>query len=158
MFAATFVLLVFINLDKAYSQKPKGEDDRIVITVDSIERADLYPERLKGIYSSSGKYRPPSNSNDFVFIHVIIVEKSDLKIEASEIRLMKILLIDDKGETYAALEGNLNITVKREKSGFFVFEMPEDKKPVQMKYSYQYREEPPKPQGIMIGQIDITLL
>jgi hypothetical protein len=41
---------------------------------------------------------------------------------------------------------------------YLLFEMPKDASPVQLKYHYDYREEPPKSQEIIIGQIDINLL
>jgi hypothetical protein len=163
MFVATFALLVLTGFDKPYSQKPKGEDDRISITVDSVERADLFPERLKEIDILSGKpryqYRPPGIGNDLVFVHINIVEKRDLRIESSEFRLTDIYLIDDSGDSYKAIEGKftINITLKGNKSGYYIFEMPKNKTPVLMQYSYQYREEPPKPQKILIGQIEIKL-
>jgi len=41
--------------------------------------------------------------------------------------------------------------------GYMIFEMPKEATPVQLKYVYQYREEPPKPLEIKFGQIDIDL-
>ena len=160
IFTVTFALLVFTGLDKSYSQKLTGEDDRIIITVDSIGRADIFPERLipKDI---SGKpnygVNPPKGGFDFAIVHVHWVEKKDLKIENSEIRISDIYLYDDIGDTYKVKWGEFNYTFKPEISEYWVFLMPKDKKPVQMKYSYQYREELPKSQEIKFGMIDIKL-
>jgi len=146
IFSAAFVFLFFIHHNKSYSQKLKGEDERIIITVDSVERAD-----------SSYTYGSPSEGNDFIFINITVVEKRDLKIKNEELRLTKTQLIDDIGETHSASEEQLNITIPEKKTGYLLFEMPKDAIPVQLNYFYQYREESPKSQEIKIGQIDIIL-
>jgi hypothetical protein len=164
MFVATFTLLVFTGLEKSYSQKLTGEDDRIIITVDSIERTESFPERLKEIDFSTGKpaqYRPPSEGNDFVVFSITEVKKRDLKINPMEIVINNTYVIDDKSETHKISQLNfqipINITYPSKTSGSLFLEMPKNATPVQLKYSYQYREDPPESQEIKIGQIDITL-
>jgi hypothetical protein len=90
----SFTILFFININKSYPQESisetaiddtlviGSEDDRISIVVDSVERANSFPERLKQPDFPGQKtvYKPPSKGNDFVFIHITIVEKRDLKI------------------------------------------------------------------------------
>ena len=152
----SFSVLFFINLDSTYSQEIVGEDERIIITVDSMERFDSFPEKYKGapIPGYTTTYKPPLQGNDFVFIHITLVEKMDLKVAPSEKRMTTILLIDDKGNTHRASEEKLNITVPEKSPGYVLFQMPKDATPVQFKYQYQYREGPPEPQEIKIGQID----
>jgi len=159
----SFVVLFFINLDKSFSQEFVGEDERIIITVDSLERIGSYPERLKQPDFPGQKtvYNPPSKGNEFVFFHITIIEKRDLKIEVTEARITKTHLIDDRGETHLAGQQQTSIAINPtypfKKNGYILFEMPKDATPVQMKYLYQYREEPPNPQEIIIGEIDIDL-
>ena len=172
----SFFILFFIIINKSYPQESisetaiedttiiGGEDERISIIVDSLERTDSYPERLKQPDFPGQKtiYKPPSKGNDFVFIHITIVEKRDLKIEDREARITKTLLIDDKGETYLLGQGNFSIpfdkTYPLKKMGSLMFDMPKDATPVKMKYLYQYREETPNSQDIIIGEIDIDLI
>ena len=68
----SFSVLFFINLDSTYSQELVGEDERIIITVDSMERFDSFPEKYKDAptpgYTTT--YKPPRQGNDFVFVHI----------------------------------------------------------------------------------------
>ncbi len=171
----SFFILFFININKSYPQESisetaiddtlviGSEDDRISIVVDSVERANSFPERLKQPDFPGQKtvYKPPPKGNDFVFIHITIVEKRDLKIEVREARITKTHLIDDRGETHFAHQQQSDIpiddTYPLKKMGYLMFDMPKDATPVQMKYLYQYREAPPNPQEIIIGEIDINL-
>jgi hypothetical protein len=159
----SFVVLFFINLDKSFSQEFVGEDERIIITVDSLERIDSFPESLKqpDLPGQKTVYTPPREGNDFVFIHITVVEKIDLKVKTREYRLTKSQLVDDRGETHLAGQQQTSIAINPtypfKKNGYILFEIPKDAIPVQMKYLYQFREEPPKPQEIIIGEMDINL-
>ncbi len=155
----SFVVLFFINLDKSFSQEFVGEDERIIITVDSLERIDSFPESLKqpDLPGQKTVYTPPREGNDFVFIHITVVEKIDLKVKTREYRLTKSQLVDDRGETHRTTQQTFNITKREKKPVFMFFEMPKDATPVQLKYYYQYREESPESQKIKIGQLDIDL-
>jgi hypothetical protein len=163
IFTTTFILLVFINFDKSYSQKPIGEDDRIIITVDSIERFKSYPENLKQKDTpfATYKYPSPSEGCDFVLIRITEVKKRDLNVDFKEWRISNTNVIDDKGGIHKVFQKNLGISIKftipDKNSGSLLLEMPKDAKPVQLKYSYEYREEPPESQEIKIGLIDIKL-
>jgi len=171
-----FVILFFIIINKSYPQESisetaigdttiiGGEDERISIIVDSVERTDSYPERLKQPDFPGQKtiYKPPSKGNDFVFIHITIVEKRDLKIELREARITKTHLIDDRGETHLAVQQQSSISIDKtyplKKMGSLMFDMPKDAIPVKMKYLYQYREKTPNPREIIIGEIGIDLI
>ena len=164
IFTVTFALLVFTGLDKSYSQKLTGEDDRIIITVDSIERTETFPERLKEIDFNTGKpaqYKPPGEGNDFVLISITEVKKRDLKINPMEGVIINTHVIDDKGEIYKVSQLNfqipINITYPSKISGYLLLVMPKNATPVQLQYSYQYREEPTESQEIKIGLINIKL-
>ena len=170
----SFSILFFVNFNNSYPQESisetaiddttiiGGEDERISIFVDSLERTDSYPERLKQPDFPGQKtvYKPPGKGNDFVFIHITIVEKRDLKIEVREARITKTYLIDDRGETHFAVQQQSSIPIDKtyplKKTGCLMFDMPKDAIPVNMKYLYQYREEPPNTQDIIIGEIDIN--
>lgn len=171
-----FVILFFIIINKSYAQESisetaiedttiiGGEDERISIIVDSLERTDSYPERLKQPDFPGQKtiYKPPSKGNDFVFIHITIVEKRDLKIEVREARITKTHLIDDRGGTHFAVQQQSSIPIDKtyplKKMGSLMFDMPRDATPVKMKYLYQYREDIPDSQDIKIGEIVIDFL
>lgn len=164
IFTVTFALLVFTGLDKSYSQKLIGEDDRIIITVDSIERTETFPERLKEIDFNTGKpaqYKPPGEGNDFVLISITEVKKRDLRINPMEIVIINTHVIDDKGKTYKVSQLNfqipINITYPSKSSGYLLFVMPKNATPLQVQFSYQYREKPPESQEIKTGQLDIML-
>ena len=155
----SFAVIFFINLDSTYSQELVGEDERIIITVDSIERSDSFPEKYKDppMAGYTATYNPPRQGNDYVFVHITLVEKRDLKVAPSEKRMTTILLIDDRGKTHRASEQKLNITVPEKKPGYMIFQMPKDATPIQFKYQYQYREE--GLEEIKIGQIaDIDIV
>jgi hypothetical protein len=148
--------LTLLSLGES-KQSKKWEDERISITVDKVERADSFPERLR---SPNATYHAPQRGHDFVLIHVTVVEKKDLRIEPLEVRLNKPNsphLIDDRSEIHWTNFTQFNITFPEKKTGYLVFVMPKDTTPVQLKYVYQYRDEPPKPQDILHGQIDIDL-
>jgi len=148
--------LVLLPLEKS-KEKKIWEDERINITVDKVERADSFPERLR---QPNATYQPPEKGHDFVLIHISVDEKKDLRIEPSEVRIRKPNcphLIDDRDSTHWVSFTHFNITIPGKKIGYLVFEMPKEATPVQLKYIYQYREEPPKPQEIKYGQIDINL-
>lgn len=153
----SFAVLFSIIIDNAYSQEITVEDERIIFTVDSLERTDSFPEKLK-ISGQTNTYRLPYKGKDFVFIYIIVVEKRDLKIELREFRLTKSRVIDNSGKTHMAIEQTLYVISSRKKGGWMIFEMPKDVTPVQLKYLYQYRNETPNKKKIKIGQIDIDLI
>lgn len=167
----SLTILFFINLNQSYPQESisefaiddtlviGAEDERMIITVDEVERTDSYPEMFKqpSSYGQETAYRSPRQGSDFVLINIKIVEKRDLKVKPSEYRITKSQLVDDKGETHRMSKQLYNITDPKNKSAFMFFEMPKDATPVKLKYYYQYREEPPKPQEIIIGEIEIDL-
>ena len=176
MLPILFVLSFFIIINESYAQETisktakddsliiGNEDERIAVVVDSVERTDSYPERLKqpDIPGQKTVYKPPSKGNDFVFIHITIVEKKDLKIEVREARITKTHLIDDRGEAYFTVQQQSSIPIDKtyplKKTGSLMFDFPKDATPVKLKYLYQYREEPPNPQEIIIGEIDVGLV
>lgn len=153
----SFAVLFFISIDKANSQETTIEDERIIFTVDSLERNDSFPEKLK-IPGQTNTYRLPYKGKDFVFIYIIFVEKRDLKIKLTELRLTKSRVIDNSGKTHMAIEQTFFKKSSQKKEGWMIFEMPKDVTPVQLKYFYQYRDETPKKNEIKIGQIDIDLI
>lgn len=153
----SFAVLFFIIIDNAYSQEITVEDERIIFTVDSLERTDSFPEKLK-ISGQTNTYRLPYKGKDFVFIYIIVVEKRDLNIEMTELRLTESHVIDNSHKTHMAIEQTFYEISSRKKGGWMIFEMPKDVTPVQLKYFYQYRDATPKKKEIKIGQIDIDLI
>ncbi|UCC39311.1 MAG: hypothetical protein JSV96_16175 [Candidatus Aminicenantes bacterium] len=160
LISAFFFFFVFsLNLLPQEESKEKKiwEDERISITVDKVERADSFPERLRNSYTT---YHQPEKGHDFVLIHISLDEKKDLRIKASELRNLRPKsphLIDDRDKTHWMSFAQYNITIRAKKTGYLVFEMPKEATPVKLKYIYQYREEPPKSKKIKYGQIDIDL-
>lgn len=158
-FAFSFMLLS----QEESEEKMKWEDERISITVDKIERVDSFPERMK---SKSQDYTPliestrPIKGCDLVFIHITIVEKRDLRVQAMDLRMQRPKsphLVDDQGKIYWTRTAQFKFT-SSPKTGYLIFNMPKDVAiPVQLNYIYQYRDEPPEPQDIKFGQIDIDL-
>ena len=158
-----FVVLFFINLDSTYSQELVGEDERIIITVDSMERFDSFPEKYKNppMAGHTTTYNPPKSGNDFVFIHITVVEKKDLRIDPyTELGLSHQQLIDEKGETHRAISKSYSISIIDDavEWGYMMFEIPMDVSLNQLNFNYGYREEPPKPQEMKTGQINIDIL
>jgi hypothetical protein len=146
-------------------EKPKGtkiwEDERISITVDKVERADSFPERLR---DPNYKYYPPEKGNDFVLIHIRVVEKKDLKVDPMELFYAPPNcphMIDDKGKTHWANSAKYSLPIGMStlfgEGGYIVFQMPKEATPVQLKFVYPYREEPPESKEKKYGQLDIDL-
>ncbi|MBN1159057.1 MAG: hypothetical protein JXA61_06720 [Bacteroidales bacterium] len=161
--SASFLFLFFLSLN-TYSQVSNGEDERILVTVDSVETTATFPEWLKepNITGQTRIYRQPDEGNVYIFIHISIVEKNDLLVEMSERRLTKTHLIDDEGESHFSLQQQTNINFSdgypKKETGFIIFETPNNIKPVLLNYFYQYRENNEEGQDIKIGQIGVELL
>ena len=157
----SFAVIFFINPDSSYSQEFTEEDELISMTVNKVERTDSFPERLR---QPNATYKSPRQGNDFVFIHIHVDEKKDLKVDVMDLSSRQPNsphLIDDQGKIHwpvlyeyhippgtMALYGN---------DGFWLFEMPKEATPVQLKFVYPYRGESPKPKELKYGKIDIDL-
>ena len=120
-FAFSFMLLS----QEESEEKMKWEDERISITVDKIERVDSFPERMK---SKSQDYTPliestrPIKGCDLVFIHITIVEKRDLRVQAMDLRMQRPKsphLVDDQGKE--ALNFQISVTIYGILAGFLIF-------------------------------------
>lgn len=139
----SFAVLFFIIIDNAYSQEITVEDERIILTVDSLGRTDHW---AKGW--------------DFVLIYVHVFVKIDLNVSAMSTRLMKHRVLDDAGFFYNAIEHFIDRFGSEKREEYLEFEMPKDVTPVHLTYLYQYWDETEKKRKkkIKIGQIDIDLL
>ena len=152
------VYLLSINSDNLFSQELTGEDERIIISVDSVERSDFYPENLKRapIPGYTTTYKSPKRRNDFAVIYFTVVE------ELTDFKYSKSILIDDRDETCREWEHSLNQvyggtgTIKA--NGYILYEMPKDAMPVHLKYFYHYGDEVTESKETKIGQQDIDLL
>jgi len=152
-----FVFSLILLSQEESKEKKIWEDERISITVHRVARADSFPERLRSPYAT---YPSPEIGHDFVLIHMTVVEKKDLKIDFREKRIRRpnsSHLIDDRDKTHWVSFIHFNLVIPEKETRYLVFEMPKEATPVQLKYIYQYREEPLKPQEIKFGQIDIDL-
>lgn len=139
-----------------------AEDDRVGVTVEKVERADSFPERLR---REDARYLPPKGGNDFALIHVRVVHKRDL-----DTNMMDNLytgpacpvVTDDQGKTYRADYGQFVGlpplgSAARTLEGYIVFTLPKQATPVQLRYVYAYRETGDRSRKIRYGQIDIDL-
>ena len=139
----SFSVLFFINPDSTYSQEPVGEDERIIIAVDTVERYNSFPKSLKQPPRPGYKtrYKSPKRGNDYVVIYFPILA------ELKEFKYTKAQLIDDKDEIHNALQHTLHSrtnatgTIESTPHGEIFFEMPKDVTPVHMKYYYKNEDE-----------------
>ena len=144
--AFSFLFVASLTLLSQEQSKGKkiGKDERIAITVEKVERADSFPEKFR---NPSFEYAPPEKGNDYVLIHISVVEKRDLKVASRELRLARPNsphLIDDQGSTHWASSAEYNLTGMSTlfgKGGYMVFQMPKDATPVQLRFVYPYRED-----------------
>jgi hypothetical protein len=160
-FSFLFVASLTLLSQERSKEKKIGKDERLAITVDKVERADLFPEKFR---NPNFEDAPPEKGNDYVLIHISVVEKRDLKVALGEHRLARPdspHLIDDQGNTHWASFAQYNILVGMSslfgKGGCMVFQMPKNATPVQLRFVYPYREDAEKPKEIKYGQIDIDL-
>jgi len=110
VFLFFFVFSLTLFSQEESKEKKIWEDERISITVDKVERVDSFPDKYK---LPNATYLPPNEGCDFVFIHVTIVEKRDLKTASSELKTNKPNcphLINDRGETHWAGTLQFDIT------------------------------------------------
>ena len=142
-----FPIVFFIDIESTYSQEPVGEDERIIISVDSVERVDSFPERLKSkpILGFTTTYKRPAPGNDYLFIHFIKIDKPAKFSEA--------FLIDEKDKIHPASQETLTFVMGEENiKGYIIFEIPKVATPVLLKYYYQNEDESSGLQQIIIGQ------
>ncbi len=154
LFAFSFMLLS----QEEPKEERKGEDERISITVDKVERADSFPEELRSPHYT---YLPPKKGRDLVVVYITVVEKKDLKIGMTGLRLKRPKsphLIDDQGMTHWGRTFQFFTTSRPKITGYLIYDIPKEVTTlVHLKYVYQYREEPPKPQEIKFGRVDVNL-
>lgn len=134
-----------------------AEDERITVSVDSLERADTFPDKLKNP-NQNNTYRLPKKGKDFVFIYITVNEKVDLKVSWMQFRLTKSNVIDKNGKQYFAINQVMKNVGKPNRHGFIIFELPKNIIPIKLNYVYQYRDEKPKRKKIKLGQIDLNLI
>jgi len=156
------VLLLIINYT-AYSQELVGEDERISVIVESMERANSFtnsPNTNNYSYSppTGNTYRPSKRGNDLVIIYFNYTIKKDLNVSDVGGNLGGTLLTDNNGKNYEALMQNMNFNpfTGLPEGGNLLFSMPLDASPVRMIYSYQYRAD--SSSNIDIGQVEISVL
>jgi hypothetical protein len=96
----------------------RGEDDNIIITIDSLKRSNTLPESLKEqiegamnintgynavtrTYQSRYEMPKPSEDYDYILIYISIIEKKDLNLKGGNETRMKTAYLKDKfGELY----------------------------------------------------------
>jgi len=138
-----------------------SEDERVILTIDSLERADDYLDKLKtkGI---NAEYRSPRQGTDYLFVYFTIIDKVDLKVGLTEFRLTNTNVICDDNKYYKALTQqyvNLSFSsVNQDKKGFIIFELPIEIRPTELRYFYQYRDDIKPKKKIKLGQINVPLL
>ena len=153
----SFVVLCFLEFDSAFSQELIGGDERMMITVDSIERTNSYPEKLR---FRDATYRSPERGKDFVFIYITTFEKVNLNLSGGERRFSGTYLVDNNGRTHVAhsetwTSTNLEMSDSR-KNGYLHFSLPIGSNPVEVMYNYQYRDESAR--KVQMGQVNIDLI
>ena len=139
----SFSVLFFINLDSTYSQELVGEDERIIIAVDNVERYNSFPKSLKQAPRPGyrTRYKSPKRGNDYVVIYFTVVA------ELKEFKYSKAQLIDDRDTIHKVLQHTLRSntnatdTIVSTPHGEIFFEMPKDATPVHMKYYYKNEDE-----------------
>jgi len=159
LFLFFFVFPLTLFSQEESKEKKRWEDERISITVDKVERSDSFPDKYKRPYAT---YRPPNEGCDFVFVHISIVEKKDLKMSQLNLRIFKPNsphLIDDRGKTHWVnmAEYSYESSSLFGGGGLLFFEMPKVATPVQLEFVYPYSGEPPKPKKTQYGSVSITL-
>lgn len=164
VFLFFFVFSFMLLSQEEPKEERKGEDERISITVDKVERVDSFPERMKSKipgYTPSIESIRPKKGCDLVFIHIRIVEKRDLGIKFEDLEMQRPNsphLIDDQGMIHWGRTYQFFTTSRPKITGYLIYDIPKEVTTlVHLKYVYQYREEPPKPQEIKFGQVDVDL-
>ena len=158
-----FFVFFFINPDSLYSQVIVEEDERIIVFVESLARADSYPESLT---VSGLLYSIPLKGNDLVLIYLNIVEKRDLRIDKADKKYTDMHLIDNNKDRYEArIHGIVDPDSPTRRREYVYFQMPKVATPVLLEINYPYREaEAPKSRTgllkkdkIRTGQLNIDL-
>jgi hypothetical protein len=168
------VILLFFALKISYAQELIGEDERIIVTVESIKRADTFPNLFYDskyiTYSYETHWTSTSNKSynpsiplgfgyDFAIIYLdYIVEKKALYVSDTEFSFTKMYVVDDRGKHHPLKMRQTSGLSPQIDSAYLFFAMPKDAQPTQLKFSYQYREEPSKFRRIKTGQVDVDLL
>lgn len=137
-----------------------SEDERVILTVDSLERTGDYPDKLKpqGI---NAQYKTPRQGMNYLFVYFTITDKVDLKIGLTEIRLKNTNVLCDNNKYYTTSEQqftNLSFSsVNKDKEGFIIFELSIEIEPTELRYFYQYRDDNKPKRKIKLGQINVPL-
>jgi len=134
-----------------------NEDERALLTIDSLERADEFPDKLK-ISGQNAQYRLPKKGMDYVFVYFKFNEKVDLRIGLSEMRLTKSNVLGDNNKYYSAIEQRFESAFGSNKRGFIIFELPKGVNPTELSYFYQYRNDIKPKRKIKLGQINVSLI
>jgi len=150
-------MLFMTSFGSLYSQKPGGEDGRIDVTIDSLQRVGTFPESLR---LSGYSYGSPGAGKDFAFIYFKLIQKIDLGVSAGELRFAGTYLVDNNGREYKAHAEsytNSNLAFSDSiRNGYTYFSIPVNANPIRLVYNYQYRVE--SSGRIQIGQLSIDLL
>jgi len=134
-----------------------NEDERALLTIDSLERANEFPNKLK-ISGQNAQYRLPKKGMDYVFVYFKFNEKADLRIGLSEMRLTKSNVLGDNSKYYTAIEQRFESAFGSNKRGFIIFELPKSVNPTELRYFYQYRNDIKPKRKIKLGQINVSLI
>jgi uncharacterized protein YceK len=139
----------------------RGEDERIIVTVDSVIRSISFPEIFKIPYERDVIYHPPSKGYEYVLVQLTIDEKKDLNIEPTEENISKSYLKNERGfsnpvETERVSDNPIGVLTKVHRS--MLFEMVKSETPIQLRYYYFYGLGSSKGKVIKAAYIDIDLI
>ena len=163
VFLFFFAFSFMLPLQEEPKEEMKKENEHIILTVYKVERIYSFPERLKlnmAGYTPAYERMRPKEGHNFIFITFTEDRKKDAKIKLKSPPLKKpniSHLIDDQGKIYWLRREIFIDSGPHKQMSYYVFSMPKDAVPTQLKYIYHYLEEPPKSQDMKIGQIDIDL-
>jgi len=162
------------------AMNPTREDDRIRVSVDSVVRSDTQPQSLVIALKEAEAYINsrylPGQNNNYVLVYITITNKKEHNIGLSRAAMPQIYLKDEFGNQYNVLLERGTSYIKFPgggytmwnpagpqkdgiiiDDGYLLFNMPKNLRPVQMKYSYLYKEDA-KSKKNNTGQLIISLL
>lgn len=161
----TGIINIKINttISSNFSQEPVGEDERMSVIVESMERANSFTDSPKTNNNPYGPptgntYRPTKRGNDFVIIYFNPRIKKDLNVSDVEGNLGGTLLTDNNGKNHKAVMQSMNFNrfTGLPEGGYLLFSMPLNASPARLIYSYQYKTD--SSPNTDIGQVEVSLL
>ncbi len=140
------------------SEETEASDSVVTIVLDRLERADtMCPDVVEALSSTSRPYEPPApdTGSDYVCVYLTITRIEDVHmVDGLGHGDEETVLVDGRGQEYEPVAGQLQgirfmdtsdirspIEVVEGATVFWVFEVPKDETPSELKFVYSFKED-----------------